>query len=199
MHRQLVEEGYQVGSTTVRAYLAEKRRQLQEVYVPLVWCPGEAAQVDFFEVTVEIAGQRQKAWLFVMRLMYSGRDFAWIYELYRSVGLPIGSGVESACKNVVAARMKQGGMMWTLERAKDMPSPASTSTTAGRPSRSRPRISRLRSAIRTRLRSSGGAVRSQITRGSVPNIMPPSSRHRTSFTAHSSNSLSRIDLLIVGE
>ena len=43
------------------------------------------------------------------------------YPLYRSVPLPIGSGVvESACKNVVAARMKQSGMMWTLDGAKDM-------------------------------------------------------------------------------
>ena len=33
------------------------------------------------------------------------------YRRYRELGLPIGSGtVESACKNVVAARMKQSGM-----------------------------------------------------------------------------------------
>ena len=43
------------------------------------------------------------------------------YPLYRAHGLPIGSGVvESACKNVVAARMKQSGMMWSLDGAKDM-------------------------------------------------------------------------------
>ena len=42
------------------------------------------------------------------------------YPLYRALGLPIGSGVESACKNVVAARMKQSGMMWSLDGAKDM-------------------------------------------------------------------------------
>ena len=43
------------------------------------------------------------------------------YPQYRAVGLPIGSGVvESACKNVVGARMKQSGMMWTLEGARDM-------------------------------------------------------------------------------
>ena len=43
------------------------------------------------------------------------------YPRYRAVGLPIGSGVvESACKNVVGARMKQSGMMWTLEGARDM-------------------------------------------------------------------------------
>jgi prepilin-type processing-associated H-X9-DG protein len=38
------------------------------------------AQVDFFEVTVEIDGKRQAAWQFVMRLAYSGKDFVCIYE-----------------------------------------------------------------------------------------------------------------------
>ena len=80
VHEQLRREGYQVGSTTVRAYLAEQRRARQEVYVPLVWRAGDAAQVDFFEVTVEVAGERQPAWLFVLHLMYSGRDYAWLYE-----------------------------------------------------------------------------------------------------------------------
>ena len=43
------------------------------------------------------------------------------YPLYRSLGLPIGSGaVESACKNVVAKRMKQSGMTWSLDGAKNM-------------------------------------------------------------------------------
>ena len=60
VHQQLLREGYQVGSTTVRAYLAEQRRARQEVYLPLVWRAGDAAQVDFFEVTVEVAGARQK-------------------------------------------------------------------------------------------------------------------------------------------
>ena len=80
IHRQLVEEGYQVGLTTVRSYLREKRRQQAEVFVPLIHRPGEEAQVDFFEVTVEEGGQRRKAWKFVMRLMYSGRDFIRLYD-----------------------------------------------------------------------------------------------------------------------
>ena len=43
------------------------------------------------------------------------------YPLYRHLGLPIGSGVvESACKNVVAKRMKQSGMSWTLDGAREM-------------------------------------------------------------------------------
>ena len=43
------------------------------------------------------------------------------YRRYRELGLPIGSGtVESACKNVVAARMKHSGMMWGLPGATGM-------------------------------------------------------------------------------
>ena len=59
IHRQLVEEGYQVGLTTVRSYLREKRRQRAEVFVPLAHHPGEEAQVDFFDVTVEEDGQEE--------------------------------------------------------------------------------------------------------------------------------------------
>ena len=79
VHAQLVNEGYRVGSTTVRAYMGEQRRQRQEVYVFLIWRLGEAAQVEFFKVTVEVSGERQKAWLFVLDLMHSERDFVWLY------------------------------------------------------------------------------------------------------------------------
>jgi transposase len=80
LHRQLVVEGYQVGVTLVRGYFREWRRQRSEVFIPLVHVVGDEAQVDFFEVTVEIGGERVKRWLFAVRLMWSGRDFAWLYE-----------------------------------------------------------------------------------------------------------------------
>ena len=80
IHRQLLEEGYEVGITTVRDYLREKRRKEAEVFVPLVHRPGDQAQVDFFELRVEEDGQMKKVWKFVMRLMYSGRDFVRLYE-----------------------------------------------------------------------------------------------------------------------
>lgn len=80
MHRQLREEGFAVGMTTVRGYWREWQRRQREVFVPLVHHPGDEVQVDFFEVTVELAGQRCKRWMFVMRLMCSGRDFVWLYE-----------------------------------------------------------------------------------------------------------------------
>ena len=69
-----------VGLTTVQTLWREHRRQRQEVFVPLVHRPGEEAQVDFFEVTVEVDGERRRVWKLLIRLMHSGRDFAWLYH-----------------------------------------------------------------------------------------------------------------------
>ncbi len=80
LHELLRAEGQQVGVTVVKAAVAEWRRQRREVFVPLTYRPGDLAEVDFFEVLVDVDGVRRKAWLFLLRLMYSGRDFAWIYE-----------------------------------------------------------------------------------------------------------------------
>src|SRR5207302_7056944 len=79
LHEMLVGEGHDVGVTLVKEHVAEWRRQRREVFVPLVYRPGDLAEVDFFEVLVDVAGARQKAWMFLVRLMHSGRDFAWLY------------------------------------------------------------------------------------------------------------------------
>ena len=43
------------------------------------------------------------------------------YDRYRQMKLPIGSGtIESACKNVIGGRMKQGGMTWSEQGANGM-------------------------------------------------------------------------------
>ena len=80
MLRALHEEGYQVGRTVIYEYLRERRRQRAEVYIPLIHRAGDEAQVDFFEVTVEIDGVWVKVWKFLLRLMYSGREFVWLYQ-----------------------------------------------------------------------------------------------------------------------
>ena len=74
----LRESGHVASSRTVRRLVAELRGAEREVTVPLVYAPGEVAQVDFFEVWVDLARVRQKAFLFMMRLMHSGRDFAML-------------------------------------------------------------------------------------------------------------------------
>jgi transposase len=80
LHELLVAEGHSVGVTLVKEAVAEWKRQRREVFVPLTYRPGDLAEVDFFEVLVDVSGTRRKAWLFLLRLMYSGRDFAGIYE-----------------------------------------------------------------------------------------------------------------------
>ncbi|HSY24595.1 MAG TPA: IS21 family transposase [Polyangiaceae bacterium] len=74
----LRDAGHAASERTVRRLVAEFRSAEREVTVPLVYGCGEVAQVDFFEVWVELAGVRQKSWLFLMRLMHSGRDFAML-------------------------------------------------------------------------------------------------------------------------
>jgi len=78
LHQMLRAEGAEVGVTVVKEAVAEWKRQRREVFVPLVYAPGELAEVDFFEVLVDLDGERQKAWMFLMRLMHSGRDFTWL-------------------------------------------------------------------------------------------------------------------------
>ena len=72
-------EGHVVGATTVRRAFHELKRTKREVFIPLIYSPGELAEVDFFEVTVLLHGEPTKAFMFVMRLMHSKRDFVWLY------------------------------------------------------------------------------------------------------------------------
>lgn len=77
--RMLRAEGHLVGASLVKAYVRELKRRQAEVFVPLTYRPGDLGEVDFFEVYVDIEGKRRKAWMFLLRGMASGRDFAWVY------------------------------------------------------------------------------------------------------------------------
>ena len=79
LYTMLVGEGHDVGYTVVKQIVREWKRRRQEVFVPLVYRPGDLAEVDFFEVLVDVGGERRKAHMFVLRLMHSKRDFAWLY------------------------------------------------------------------------------------------------------------------------
>jgi transposase len=78
--RQLHEEHYQVGITTVRDYLREKRRKTAEVFIPLVYRPGDEGQFDFFDVTVEDHDQFRHVWKLLLHLPYCGRDYLNFYD-----------------------------------------------------------------------------------------------------------------------
>jgi transposase len=80
VHKHLVGKGHDVGITTVRTYLRRKRRAEAEVTIPLVHRPGAEGQVDFFDVTVDVAGERRDVHAFVMSLPYSDWDYGRLYE-----------------------------------------------------------------------------------------------------------------------
>ena len=60
LHQELRAEGLEVGRTLVQEVLRERRRQAAEVYVPLVHHAGDEAQVDFFDVRVDVGGERRR-------------------------------------------------------------------------------------------------------------------------------------------
>jgi len=76
--QRLVEEhGAEVAESTVRAYVAEVRRELGTgtglVTVPQTHPAAEEAEVDFGEFKVWIAGTLTRLWMFVLRLSHSGK------------------------------------------------------------------------------------------------------------------------------
>lgn len=83
---RLVEEhGAQVAESTVRAYVAEFKAELygtRDASVPQTKLLGGEAEVDFGEFWFELAGERIKGWMFVMRLSASGKAFrkAYLHE-----------------------------------------------------------------------------------------------------------------------
>lgn len=78
MAQLLRADAHEVSDRTVRRLVSEMRSREREVTVPLVYRPGELAQVDFFEVWVDLAGVRTKAWMFLLRLLHARRDFAMV-------------------------------------------------------------------------------------------------------------------------
>ena len=72
------ERGFDRGYTIVKDYVRERRRQSQEMFVPLFHSPGHA-QCDFGEALPIIVGVEQKAHYFVLDLPHSDGCFIKAY------------------------------------------------------------------------------------------------------------------------
>ena len=73
------EHQYKGSASAVRRYVAYKLSTSGEVYYPLVFTPGEEAQVDWGEARVIISGVERKVMLFCMRLCHSTASFGRAY------------------------------------------------------------------------------------------------------------------------
>ena len=73
--------GYSGSESNLRRYVGQRRREMKrpEIFVPLQFAPGEAAQVDWGEATVIMGEVKTKVQLFVMRLCYSRRTFVMAF------------------------------------------------------------------------------------------------------------------------
>jgi transposase len=74
---------HQVGESTVREYVREKKRQLGAsgtVFIPQAYVLGQEAQVDFYEAWADLEGERTKLQVFTMRSMGSVAAFHRAYR-----------------------------------------------------------------------------------------------------------------------
>src|SRR5579862_199317 len=72
-----------IGEPTVRRYVSQRKRELglsgREVFVPQSYQWGQEAQVDWFEATAKLGGERRVLQFFAMRSMASGDAFHRAY------------------------------------------------------------------------------------------------------------------------
>lgn len=81
IYERLREEyGFTGSDRRIREYVAEWRKRPKEVFLPLAFEPGEMAQVDWAEVTIELEGVRRKIQLFCLVLNYSGAFYCEAFE-----------------------------------------------------------------------------------------------------------------------
>ena len=73
------EHGYMGSASAVRRFVATLR-PLGEVFVPLVFGPGEEGQVDFGEAWAVLNGVTRTVVLFCVRLCHSRAWFVKAYE-----------------------------------------------------------------------------------------------------------------------
>jgi len=78
-------QGYKGAESTVRAYVGKQRQAFRrpQVYLPLVFEPGQDAQVDWGEGWVVWRGALTKVQVFVLRLNYSRKLFTMAFPSQR--------------------------------------------------------------------------------------------------------------------
>jgi transposase len=97
--RERVDPTFRIGERAARMYVASRRVVIapKEVFVRLVYAPGDQMQFDFKDVTALIGDVETKLHLFVARLSYSTK---WFARCYRTEDRPaLFDGLLEACKS----------------------------------------------------------------------------------------------------
>lgn len=80
MHELMVEAGFDIGLTTVRNKMNERRDKLKEVFIRQQYKPGQRCEFDYGEVLLMISGVKTKMYLAVISLPYSNYRYAYLYN-----------------------------------------------------------------------------------------------------------------------
>lgn len=84
MYEQLRDEyGFEGTDQSVRRAVRELKRERRPVFIPLVFEPGERAEVDWGTAKVVMSGRVTEAHLFCARLRYSGMPFVMAFPCER--------------------------------------------------------------------------------------------------------------------
>lgn len=81
--RLCTETGFRGGESTIRRLVREMKAKLPQVYIPLAFAPGEAAQVDWGTGAVIMKNRKIEANLFCIRLCFSCAPFVIAYPSQR--------------------------------------------------------------------------------------------------------------------
>lgn len=78
--RLVEEKGFAGGESTIRAKVHEIKGTAPKAFIPLLFEPGEAMQVDWGEATVYLSGTRTVINIFCSRLCYSCKPVVFAYH-----------------------------------------------------------------------------------------------------------------------
>ncbi len=80
IYERLCEDyGFTGSYSAIQRYVAHKKETSGPTFYPLVFDPGEEAQVDWGEARVILGGEERKVYLFCMRLCFSTVCYVWAY------------------------------------------------------------------------------------------------------------------------
>lgn len=80
IHQLIVDEGYDIGLSTINAHIKQKRALKKEAYIAQTHPLGKSFEFDFGEIKLVISGKRQRYYLAVLTAPATQVRFAKIYE-----------------------------------------------------------------------------------------------------------------------
>jgi len=122
IHQMIVDEGFDIGISTIRAAIKEKRHEAEEAYIRQEYDPGDRFEYDFGEVRLIINGRKEKVYMAVITSPASGYRVAYLYRsqkmdvfldshvrFFEDVGGVYKEGVYDNMRNVVARFIGRNG------------------------------------------------------------------------------------------